>query len=1282
MALSIIEKTQLLKAYYESFNGVIKNEILNGKNQNEKLALCLAHYKGWQELDYQYNDTVLFTVHKNNSALFGFGLMNIYVDQINEVLNDLRYLGCYTADKFQNYTVESFVSEIKRFARPASKQATFPFEQLAMHCAPSMSGAGYSPSNFDVVCPFSGEITEFPTSHLLEANATKAGQKFERLSTLSVAELFKSGDEQVRELLNNCCWVAHAYNAERAALNLEHTETLTEDKFVAAIAGCVGFINHMAAAFSCHSFQVNFPKACTALRKKLLESVDSRTVETILGSGRGPSRDWFEIAEKSWKGKLCFADCVRDFLLYFLARDENGQIVFCVDKDTVFQIGCWGEPVQFFEDEQKKPIEEMLDLNKLDARKSSFECVRAVKKTLKNKVIGQGDAVESVSSALATILLKGGEKHLGTSAFLGMSGTGKTHMAEAIGDSFVNALTLDYQVHVINMEQYADSRDVLKLFGSGSQYVDAALGELTLSVMKNPRAVIVFDEIEKAHGEVIQALLTLFDKGLASDRTSQRAVNFSLCHFVITTNLGSTALQSFSSASSIDVVELLTRKTSDKDRALSPEMANRLAAGNIALFRELDANTMISIAKRACRKVASASPIRWPQNPEEIVLATLGGSVSPRSIATQLSKLEGRILNEQVDALPEDKLEILNNISVSPDSFLEQSGLKVDVLSDRKQFGNFVADGISVYENTSPEVLEKLLNGGADIVLVDNVILEKTSEKSMTLLKRWSSKTVVTLGMSALPPRFAELISAGVIHSHMILAKQASENEYNALIGDIKRIAALVKYVRVSIARNLKPQFTFQYVPGNDSVEVSVKEFSYKPAVRTEDAELPFLTFAGKPEGSLNDVIGLESTKNKLKLIIESMTSTPSSRESKLPVPKGYLFTGLPGTGKTHMARSLAAESDMFFFGVNSADLLVGNAITNVKKLFEIACRYAPSVIFLDEIDSIAKSRQSTSHSAGIVVNALLTAMDGFSRCDGKVFVMAATNNPHELDSALTRAGRFDRSVHFDLPCKLARAACVSQWFKEHKLKLTQDMQAELICLLEGATIGRIREIFNDSLLSARAESTEWQPNLLTEAIRSAKLGAVSRSVKQSKEQIRVTAFHEAGHLIAHKLLLPDVPVDFVSVQPRGAALGMVVPGSSEDEPMLTRKRVKTYLQVYLAGIAAEQMIGLSGDSQTTGGSDDRRKATQLAKNAILHWGMSDDLGLVMPSELKIDESVILGQVSNWLDDAYEDVFQLLSENAILLNALSSHLLDNEQLNRKEIDALFKYKSESHNLAA
>jgi len=1286
MTLTSSQKNSLLVSYYKTFPTGIRESIFTSGvyKHSELLAVCLAHYLGTHR---PYDENVTFKFRFNSDALFNLTISCIDVTNIDMLRTELSDLGDEASKKWENKTFDKYVSGIKKFSSDYEKTGCFYFEEFAEFLVLTNSEKQDGSINeFDYNINETGFIGE-ASSGDCDENADpfadcllgfyQSEQPTDQLSTINLAELIKYGDSNVHELLNNLSWMVQAKHDIDGTTQDKNPIYIDEELLLAAASGCVGVINQFAYAFELPAFTVRFPTQCNQLRAQLMEQVFERTAETGTGSLRGPSKNWFSIAEHAYKQKLSFERGSIELLKKLLVKNEDYTISFVIDSPTDFK--NWVEEQNTTHrvfDDNDLLIKKFVEKNKTDPSKP-YLLAKQVKQTLYGKVIGQSLAVENVSTHLSSLLVNGSAIHLGVSTFFGASGTGKTFLAETIGEVFTDTLGLDYQVNILNMEQYSDSKDVLKLFGSGSQFVDSALGDLTLSVTKKPRAIIVFDEIEKAHPEVVQSLLTLIDKGYAVDSTSNREVDFSLCYFVFTTNIGSAQLTGDKCNIDFDPLDLLTRKKTSSDRVLSPEMANRLAAGNIAVFKPFKAKDLVTIAHKAING-CSKRKVQWPSGKTaEIILATLGGAVSPRTIAKQLGKLEGHIIDKLIDEVPPYQLAKLNNVCFADERVINGVTPTVHVLSSQPFVYDLVNDRVSVTQNTDLTSIEEALKANFDAILIDESELIADANSLADLIKQHPDKAVFTCSFNAEQSKLQKYNAGLLSQKHYRTTREVGHDILKYILSGVMYQAQLIKHTAAAIARNTNVNFELVHKTTNNGVEVSFKSLTQKQRVRAEDAELHFLDFAGKPEGSLDDVIGLDAVKKRLKLIINAMGEEQSAHTKQIEIPKGYLFTGLPGTGKTHLARSLAAESDMFFFSVNAANLLVGDAVKNINDLFAVARRYQPSTIFLDEIDSIAKSRNS-SGSYAIAVNALLTAMDGFSKDDSKVFVLAATNNPNQLDSALTRAGRFDRTVPFNLPCKEARAARVQQWFDNKKSKLDTELKDELVAMLKGATIGRITEIFNNSILSSLADNYEWQPQLLIEEIRSAKLGYVSQSLKQSKEQIANTAYHEAGHLVAHKILLPDVPVEFASIQPRGAALGMVVPGQAENEPVLTKQRVKAYLQVFLAGIAAEKMRGMTGDAQTIGGTDDRRKATNLAKKAIVNWGMSEQFGLAIPSELTVDTTQINLEINNWLSLAYREVCELLVSNQPLLEQVSKALLDKEQLDKSDIEGLFAISQSFH----
>ncbi|QQK58803.1 AAA family ATPase [Shewanella sp. LC6] len=1277
MTLTLSQSKSLLIAYYQSFPNAIKQSMLNTSLHplNELLAVCLSHYKGKA---IGPNDEVSFSIKLNPDALFNFEVNNLFISDFIQLEQDLEKVGHQAAHKCRDYNFSEYLADVCAFTSSITHKNGLSYNALADHLISeseiSDNILNDIPPYEDLGCNYlsncwdnndSQNRTHTPSIHFTQ-------HKNHRLSHIDIAELIKFGDERVQELLNNLAWMIKAKHDLISGRQETAPIFIGEELFLAAAVGCIGLANEFAKVFGIPTFTLRFPKACIQLRKMLMEQVLERTTESTVDSVRGVSKHWFAIAEDAHKHKLMFEHETQAFMTKLLMREDDQRIGLSIVD--ISSLNTWIKQQNnkhHLTSSMNHLIKDFIDINMIKDETVPFLQAKQVKQHLHNKVIGQPLATENISAHLCALLLgKHHTKHLGVSTFLGTSGTGKTYLAGCIGDIFTNTLSLEYQVKILNMEQYSDARDAMKLFGSGAQYIDSALGDLTLSVTKNPRTIILFDEIEKAHPQVVQSLLTLIDKGYALDQTTKRKIDFSLCYFIFTSNIGSGEFSAANANLEFDPVEILTRRNKDKDRVLSPEMANRLAAGNITVFKPFKAKDLVKIAYREAINSHQRSKIKWPVSTlPEIILASLGGSATPRSIATQLNKIEGRIINELIDKLPDYQMNHLNKIRFSSTQLIEQEMVSFSIVSSQTFIPICNDSNVEVFSGSELTSIEAAFASKANAILIDESSMTVETSSVIQLMKMHPEKVIYTCSFESQSSKITSF--SETIQSHYGMKESACAEIFNQVISEVQSQNRLIMATENSLRRNIGVTFDFGYQLMNDGIEVRFCSFSQKQRVSAKDAKLPFLSFAGKPTGSLNDVVGLESVKKRLSLIARSMEDKHSQLAEHFSLPKGYLLTGAPGTGKTHLARSLAAESDMFFFAVNSADLLLGNPVDNINQLFDIARRYAPSIIFLDEIDSIAKSRQLTGAQHAVVVNALLTAMDGFHKDDSKIFILAATNNADELDSALKRAGRFDRTIYFNLPCKEARSVCIQQWFDKQLIELTPCLKEELVTMLEGATIGRIREIFNHSVLCSVEENTPWHPQSLIEEIRAAKLGSVTLSLKQSEVQLANTAYHEAGHLVAHKLLLPDVPVDFASIQPRGAALGMVVPGQSEHEPLLSKHRIKAYLQVLLAGIAAEQMIGLKDDAQTIGGTDDRRKATLLAKRAIVDWGMSEQFGLAIPSELNTSNIQVNTEINDWLTSAFNDVRDLLSNNKLLLDKVSDALIEKEQLDKSDIDRLF-----------
>jgi cell division protease FtsH len=1240
-------------------NGTLSERILPA------LLLLKAELHETREIELE------FSLLDDEQALFNHKIRKPFTNHYGELLRYAESVAEILGKRYKSCSFEEFVADVHNIM--SHLEATCGFDPSTFKNEIKSSRYPYPKAKKKLLDSLKARMLESkePESFLDYDHLAFEEILDESFVVITEIELREKGDANIKEFLNNCAYLLEAISRMGGVKPELDKQTIDETIMLAALAGCNGFSRICADKFGLPDFRIRFPKKSTKLRSLAMEKVDRRTVAAKRGTSRSSSSDFFSIAKDEHLPKLEFAEAV-SVILGAITTLTNNEMKFDLDSD-VFNIFTLSLKSKCVEPSNDYAIfSEFLELNKITDQKETFALVKAASVFLRKNVIGQPLAVESIADQLSGLIINGGKQHLGVSTFFGVSGTGKTHSAESIGRVFADLLDANFQIETFNMEQFQDGRDVSRLFGSGSQYVDSALGALTLPVIKNPRCIFIFDEIEKAHPLVVQSLLTPIDKGYAIDSTSEMRVDMSQCYFIFTTNLGSKSIESWTGAGMLDPRDLLTQKDSENHQSFSLEMLNRLASGNIAIFQALNERDIVRLATTAAQRIEPAS-ITPPDNLSEIILATLGSDVSPRAISSQWQKIEGRILRELIDTVPEDEMHKLHNIRFSTQHVYKHTGqdINVKVLS-AGPFTDYLDVSFKVSTDTSLDSIRKALASDADAILIDEDTLKADMAGLIMLLKEFNTKPVFSCSNLGIQSKLASFAELSLLDRHYKLESQTTQ-DIGYVVNQIKRQLITIRKTGEALSRNMCAEYAFSYDIREDSVEVRIASLTHRQKVKKEDAELSFLTFAEKPDCSLKDVIGMDREKEQFKVIINGLQA---GNDNDIPLPAGYLLTGRPGTGKTHLARCIAGESNLFCFGVDAANLLSGNAVENINRLFEAARRYSPSIIFIDEFDAIGKCRKASGFLNTAAVNALLTAMHGFEQRNNKVFVLAATNHPQVIDEALLRPGRFDRVIHFEAPCQKGRRQCISQWFKDRGKALTTNLETELALSTLGGTVAEIRHIFDNSVLSALAQNTIWQPSMLKEAIRSARFGNIKEQTNLSSQQRKITAYHEAGHLVAHRLLLPEVPVEMVSIQPRGAALGMVVPGQANSEPCTTRRHVKNYLQVFLAGIVSEHMLGLCGDEQTTGAVNDREMATRLTKQAIVQWGMSDCFGLAIPLELNITSSDVNAEVIAWLAEAKHNVEALLDANRHLLDKIADALIEKEVLEKLDIDELF---AQSHN---
>jgi cell division protease FtsH len=441
---------------------------------------------------------------------------------------------------------------------------------------------------------------------------------------------------------------------------------------------------------------------------------------------------------------------------------------------------------------------------------------------------------------------------------------------------------------------------------------------------------------------------------------------------------------------------------------------------------------------------------------------------------------------------------------------------------------------------------------------------------------------------------------------------------------------------------------------------------------------------------TFEDVAGVEESKVELEEIIEFLREPKKFTRLGGRIPKGVLLVGLPGTGKTLLARAVAGEADVPFFSISGSDfveMFVGVGASRVRDLFQQGKKSAPCIIFIDEIDAVGRHR-----GAGLggghdereqTLNQLLVEMDGFESNEG-VILIAATNRPDVLDPALLRPGRFDRRVVVPRPDLRGRLMIL----KVHTRRVPLEEDAELQVLARGTPgfVGAdLQNLVNEAaLLAARRDASRVGMNDFEQAKDKVLLGAERRSLIMSDEDKRITAYHEAGHALVAVLSEHADPVHKVTIIPRGMALGVTQTFPTEDRFSLTRKQMLAMIKHAMGGRAAEKMVF---DHLSTGAANDLRQATQLAREMVCKYGMSDAIGPVSYDEEGTE--VFLGRdfathksysektaeeidtaVAGMLTELYEAARLLLVENRDTLDQVADALLERETLDGADLERI------------
>ena len=478
--------------------------------------------------------------------------------------------------------------------------------------------------------------------------------------------------------------------------------------------------------------------------------------------------------------------------------------------------------------------------------------------------------------------------------------------------------------------------------------------------------------------------------------------------------------------------------------------------------------------------------------------------------------------------------------------------------------------------------------------------------------------------------------------------------------------------------------FWFMMMGGNNQGATKNMTFGKSRARLVNAGEKNRITF--------DDVADVDEEKEELEEIVEFLKNPKKFTDMGARIPKGVLLVGQPGTGKTLLAKAVAGEAGVPFYSISGSDfveMFVGVGASRVRDLFEQAKKNAPCIIFIDEIDAVGRQR-----GAGLggghdereqTLNQLLVEMDGFSDNEG-VIILAATNRPDVLDKALLRAGRFDRQIVVGSPDVKAREQILE--VHARKKKLAEDVDLRVIAKNTSGFAGAdLENVLNEAaLLAARRNYKEIGMKEIEDAMVKVTMGPEKKTRVRSEKENRLVAYHEAGHAVVSRYLPTQDPVHQISIVPRGMAGGYTMYRPTEDKSFMSKTEMEENIVSLLGGRVAEALIL---NDISTGASNDIERASQIARNMVTKYGMSDRVGAIMfgggQGEVFLGRdfaqtkdyseetaNIIDEEVKKIVDRAYNRAVEILSAHADKLHAVAGVLLEKEKIEGEEFDKIFE----------
>jgi len=915
---------------------------------------------------------------------------------------------------------------------------------------------------------------------------------------------------------------------------------------------------------------------------------------------------------------------------------------------------------------------------------------------LSAEIKGQEYAINCVKETLFQAFTMKEQNYQGPKAsimFVGAPGVGKTQMAQTTAEY------LGLPFMRVDMSGFADKEEALFNFrGLNESYKASRPGDVTSFVDEHPDAVLLLDEVDKAHQNVKNLLLQIFEGGELEDACMRKKVSFRNTIIFMTTNVGA---QLFESLDRCNYATLPEKKVLDAmEKEINPAtnspwfssaMVSRFAKGTIVPFNRLNGQQLCAIAEAKAQKLSRRFMEKYPnirmvcdfEGLAKSLLFAKGSHADARNLTGAVEHFISARLFEAMEKYEENDGDLAKVRAVEYEFhfsdgeervqrlFDRSETCKVAVFCDEEERAVFAPREGVHFEFVAMDDKVNSLDYDCAIVGVD---LTK-NERGMQFFRKVKLEDdipvhVFSLNMDSDETDMKAYHCEGAESAYIAKRGVHFDDWLNDIVAGMQLSQTVAQLARANLI--LYYDTLCSYEETDEGVVLKVKAVNYRleRAVYAED-EGTMLASHEIPNVKFDDVKGLDSTVTEVKDLMKYFKDYKKYTRLGVRIPRGVLLVGPPGTGKTLLAKAIAGESGLPIFQKNAGDFFRpywGQTEMEIRKTFSLARKYAPSFIFIDEVDSIAKKRGQGDNSEVMdrALNILLSEMDGFIHDDKKpVFVMAATNSPvsgdekNALDAAFVR--RFDRSIQVKLPDAQSRMEILQYYLGKHDIVLPELKLKNIVQRSPGKSPADIEQIVEYAVRQAEGKTVQMQD--LEEAFETIAYGDKK---KWDEATVKKTSYHEAGHALV-AWLTGNTPAYVTNIS-RGGHGGYMQYDSEEDKLDYTRQELLDKICVAFAGRAAERLVyGEKG--LTTGAGADVKQARKLAFALVDEYAMEEDF-LLGVSDMQSEKT------KQWFDEKANALLkeqsaratELLAGQRDRLERLVETLLRENSLNMKEIE--------------